>query len=91
MIGIAEERNYNFPYLKDADQNVAKKYGALVTLHAFLLDRERKLRYRGRIDDSRDPTKVTANDLRNALDDVLTDKAVRVPETRPFACAIDYF
>ena len=91
MIGIAQERDFNFPYLKDADQSVAKKYGALVTLHAFLLDKERKLRYRGRIDDSRDSAKVTTNDLRNALDDVLNNSAVRVPETRPFACTIDYF
>jgi peroxiredoxin len=91
MMGIAEERNYNFPYLKDEDQSVAKSYGALVTLHSFVIDRERKLRYRGRIDDSRDPLKVTANDLRNALDDLLEDKMIRVPETRPFACSIEYF
>ena len=91
MIGIAEERNFNFPYLKDEDQSVAKKYGALVTLHAFVLDNQRNLRYRGRVDDSRDPSKVTTNDLRNALDDLLEGKEVRTPETRPFACSIEYF
>jgi len=91
MTEIAEEREFNFPYLKDADQTVAKKYGALVTLHAFVLDRERKLRYRGRIDDSRDPANVTTPDLRNSLDDLLENREVRVPETRPFACAIEYF
>jgi len=91
MIGIAEERNFNFPYLKDEDQSVAKNYGALVTLHAFVLDQQRKLRYRGRVDDSRDPSKVTTSDLRNALDDLLEGKEVRTPETRPFACSIDYF
>ena len=91
MLGIAEERSYNFPYLKDQDQSVAKKYGALVTLHAFLLDGERRLRYRGRIDDSRDASKVTVSDLRNAVDDLLEGKPVRVPETRPFACSIEYF
>lgn len=91
MIEVAEEREYNFPYLKDADQNVAKSYGALVTLHAFVLDRERRLRYRGRVDDSRDPSKVTISDLRNALDDLVVGREVRTPETRPFACAIDYF
>ena len=90
MVEIAEERELNFPYLKDADQSVAKKFGALVTLHAFVLDGERNLRYRGRIDDSRDPANVTSHDLRNALDDMLENKPVRVPETRPFACAIDY-
>ena len=91
MIEIAEERELNFPYLKDADQSLAKKYGALVTLHAFVLDDERKLRYRGRIDDSRDPSKVTTQDLRNALNDILEGRDVKLPETRPFACAIDYF
>ncbi len=91
MIEVAEEREFNFPYLKDADQSLAKSYGALVTLHAFVLDRERKLRYRGRVDDSRDPSKVTTSDLRNALDDLIEGREVRTPETRPFACAIDYF
>ena len=43
MIGVADERNYNFPYLKDEDQSVAKRYGALVTLHAFVLDNQRRL------------------------------------------------
>ena len=91
MLGVSEERNFNFPYLKDEDQSVAKNYGALVTLHAFVLDSERKLRYRGRIDDSRDPAKVTSHDLRNALDDLLEGREVRTPETRPFACSIEYF
>ncbi len=91
MTEIAKERELNFPYLKDADQSLAKKFGALVTLHAFALDKERKLRYRGRIDDSRDPSKVTTTDLRNALDDLLESREVKTPETRPFACSIEYF
>ncbi len=91
MIDMAEDRHLNFPYIKDEDQSVAKSYGALVTLHAFVLDNHRKLRYRGRVDDSRDPSKVTKSDLRNALDDLLESKEVRTPETRPFACSIEYF
>lgn len=91
MTKVFNERDLNFPYLKDQDQKVAKSYGALVTLHAFVLDKNRRLRYRGRIDDSRDPRKVESNDLRNALDDILKGQVVRVPETRPFACSIDYF
>ncbi len=90
MAEIAKEREFNFPYLKDEDQSVAKKYGALVTLHVFVLDKERRFRYRGRIDDSRDPANVTTNDLRNSLDDLLENREVRVPETRPFACSIEY-
>ena len=91
MIKTASEREFNFPYLKDEDQSVAKSYGALVTLHAFVLDYERRLRYRGRVDDSRDPAKVASLDLRNAIDDLLEGKTVRVPETRPFACEIEFF
>ena len=90
MVEVVEERQLNFPYVKDEDQSVAKKYGALVTLHAFVLDKDRKLRYRGRIDDSRDPQRVTTSDLRNALDDLFANRAVRVPETRPFACTLEY-
>lgn len=91
MTEVFNERELNFPYLKDHDQKVARSYGALVTLHAFVLDRDRRLRYRGRVDDSRDPQKVESSDLRNALDDLLADREVHVPETRPFACSIEYF
>jgi peroxiredoxin len=91
MVEVSDERELNFPYLKDETQSVAKSFGALVTLHAFVLDGERRLRYRGRVDDSRDPAKVETHDLRNALDDLLLNREVRVPETRPFACAIEYF
>ena len=91
MAGIVEERGFNFPYVKDEDQSVAKKFGALVTLHAFALDKDRKLRYRGRVDDSRDPAHVTVSDLRNALDDLLAGREVRVSETRRFACEIEFF
>ena len=38
MVEVSDERELNFPYLKDEDQSVAKSYGALVTLHAFVLD-----------------------------------------------------
>lgn len=91
MAEVFNERELNFPYIKDQDQKVAKSYGALVTLHAFVLDKDRRLRYRGRVDDSRDRQKVESSDLRNALDDLIANRVVRVPETRPFACSIDYF
>lgn len=91
MVKVAKERGYPFPYLKDEDQGVAGSYGAQVTLHAFVLDQDRRIRYRGRIDDSRDPALVTIHDLRNAVDDVLASQEVRVPETRPFACTIEMF
>jgi peroxiredoxin len=89
MVEHARDAGYNFPYLKDEDQSVAKGFGAQCTLHAFLLDQDRRLRYRGRIDNSRDPRKVTQHDVRNALLEVLAGKGVTVPETEPFGCSLD--
>ena len=89
MIEHAREAGFTFPYLKDDRQDLARTFGAECTLHAFVLDRERRLRYRGRIDDSRNPAKVTVSDLRNALDDVLAERDVRVAETTAFGCALD--
>jgi peroxiredoxin len=88
MARRAEEAGYNFPYLKDEDSGIARSYGAMTTPHAFVFDSDRRLRYRGRIDDSRDPSKLTSHDLRNALADVLAGNTVRVPGTQPFGCAI---
>ena len=84
----AREKGFNFPYVKDENGTVAKAYGAVCTPHAFLLDEERKLRYKGRIDDSRSPERVTVTDLRNAIDDLLASRPVRTPETKPFGCSI---
>ena len=89
MVERGREHNFNFPYLKDADQKAARAFGAECTLHAFVLDRERRLRYRGRIDDSRNPAKVTVHDLTNAIDDVLAARPVGVAETVAFGCRLD--
>jgi peroxiredoxin len=83
-----EDKGFNFPYVKDEDRTVAKAYGALCTPHVFLLDEERRLQYKGRIDDSRNPERVTVSDLRNAIDDLLANRPVRVSETTPFGCSI---
>ena len=77
-----------FPYLKDSTGDLARRCGAICTPHAFLLDAGRRLRYRGRIDDSRTGRNVTRNDLEAAVDDVLGHRPVETPETEPFGCAI---
>jgi peroxiredoxin len=89
MVELAAELGYTFPYLQDDDQKVARVYGPTRTFHAFVLDRERRLRYEGRFDDARVATSVTTSDLANALDDLLTGEAIRVPQTRPFGCSLD--
>lgn len=88
MVKRLNETGYNFPYLKDEDGSVARGYGAISTPHAFVFDRDRKLRYRGRIDDSRDASKITSRDLEAALAAVLGGRAVEMPDTQPFGCAI---
>jgi peroxiredoxin len=90
MIKRAQAKGFNFPYLRDQTQKVVESYGSVCTPHVFVFDRERLLRYRGRIDDSRDPEKVKAPDLRNALDDLLASRGLRVSDTRPFGCSIKW-
>lgn len=84
----AQERSYPFPYLKDGDGSVARAYGATRTPQVFVFDRDRMLRYRGRIVDAREPSRVTRHDLEEAVSDLLAGEEVRVPETQPFGCAI---
>ena len=88
MVKRAQEKRFNFPYLKDEEGSVARNYGAITTPHVFVLDRERRLRYKGRIDETRDPARATYSDLENALGELLANRPIRVPETKPFGCVI---
>jgi len=88
MVSRADEAGYNFPYLQDASGELARSLGAVSTPHAFVFDRARRLRYRGGIDDSRNPAKVSRSDLREAVVELLENDKVTVPETQPFGCAI---
>ena len=86
----AKEKGFTFPYLNDGDTQVtAKAYGCLATPHVFIFDRERKLRYMGRYDDSRfpDPATVTSPDTRNAVEALLAGRAVPVEVTKPVGCS----
>lgn len=88
MVKRAEERGYRFPYLKDPDGEVARAFKAVCTPHIFVFDRDRCLRYQGRIDDGRDPARVTTHDLENALHGLVTGTAPEFTETDPFGCSI---
>jgi peroxiredoxin len=86
----AKEKGFTFPYLYDGDtQATAKAYGCLATPHVFLFDRDRRLRYAGRFDDSRfpDPATVKSADTRNAVEALLAGRKVRVEQTRPMGCS----
>ncbi len=86
----AKEQNFNFPYLFDGEtQKTSLAYGCLATPHVFLFDKERKLRYQGRFDDSRfaDASTVTSPDARNAIEALLANQAVPVEITKPHGCS----
>ncbi|HZT80148.1 MAG TPA: redoxin family protein, partial [Gemmataceae bacterium] len=86
------EHGMEFPFVKDFDHSCARKLGATRTPTAVVLDGERTLRYRGRIDDryrlGGARGQATRNDLKEALDAVLAGKAVTVKETTVDGCAI---
>lgn len=88
----AKEKKFNFPYLYDgADEKVSLAYGPVATPHVFIFDKNRILRYSGRIDDTEKPTKTPARmDARNAIDEMLAGKTVSVPSTKVFGCSIKW-
>jgi peroxiredoxin len=88
MVLRATEKGFPFPYLKDEDGSLARAYGAISTPHVFVFDQDRRLRYQGRIADSRIPEKVTSQDLEHALGDLLAGRPPRVTVTVPFGCSI---
>lgn len=84
----AESEKFNFPYLRDENQEVAKAYGATHTPHVFLLDGDRNIAYMGAIDDSDVPEKVGQHYLYAAIEAVVTGTALSTQETQPFGCRI---
>jgi peroxiredoxin len=91
MIKRAQEKQFNFPYLHDESQLIAKSFGATHTPEIFVFDKERKLKYHGKIDDNwQEPQKVNSRYLREALDEILAGKEVSVPETFSIGCTIKW-
>jgi peroxiredoxin len=89
----ARMKQHKFPwlYLYDEPQAIAKAYGALRTPHFFVFDKERRLIYTGRgVDNPREASKITVNDLERALDEHLTGKPVSVPLTNPIGCNVKW-
>jgi thiol-disulfide isomerase/thioredoxin len=88
----AKQRHFNFPYLYDGETEItSNKYGPVATPHIFVFDKDRKLRYNGRIDDMENPAKTPKSlDARNAIDALLAGKDVAVPVTKTFGCSIKW-
>jgi peroxiredoxin len=86
----AKEKSFNFPYLYDASQKTGHRYGATVTPHVFVLDKDRKIAYMGAVDDNMAAAKVKTAYLRNALDALLGDQKPPEAVTKQFGCSIKY-
>jgi peroxiredoxin len=84
----AKDKAFNFPYLYDGDrQEVSRAYGPAATPHVFIFDRDRRLRFTGRIDNSENPQKATSHETRDAIDALLAGRPVAVERTRVFGCS----
>jgi thiol-disulfide isomerase/thioredoxin len=92
MKAHAVETGYDFPYLYDETQEVAKAYDAACTPDFYIFDGNQKLAYRGRIDDARpkNDKSITGQDLRIALDAILSGKAVTERQYPSGGCNIKW-
>jgi peroxiredoxin len=91
MVKRMEEHRFPWVYLRDETQEVAKAYGALRTPHFYVFDENRKLVYTGRgVDNPRDTSRMTVNDLDNALADIVAGRPVAVPVTNPIGCNVKW-
>ncbi|MDZ7605679.1 MAG: thioredoxin family protein [Cyclobacteriaceae bacterium] len=87
----AKDKSYNFVYLYDGDtQQTSIKYGPVATPHAYVFDKNRKLKYTGRLDATEKPGTANAEDLRNAIDAVLLGSEIIYPETKTFGCSVKW-
>jgi peroxiredoxin len=92
IAAFARDHQVKFPLLKDAGNRLADAMGAERTPEVFVLDRQRKIRYWGRIDDqygigyAKDEPET--HDLRNAIDDLLAGRSPQVPVTRSVGCLV---
>ena len=91
MVKRARERAFNFIYLRDDSQDIARAYGATHTPHLFVFNREKKLAYTGRIDDNwQEPSKVTRRYLKEALTALVSGQAPAEAETFAIGCTIKW-
>jgi peroxiredoxin len=91
MVARARASGFNFLYLRDASQAVARAYGATHTPQLFVFDRARTLRYTGKIDDNwQNPKAVTRQYLRDTIDALLADRVPAESQTHAIGCTIKW-
>jgi len=87
----AKDKQFNFPYLYDGENSqLSMKYGPQATPHVFIFDKERVLRYTGRIDDGEKPGSAKTHDTRDALDAMIAGKPIPVDKTKTFGCSVKW-
>lgn len=86
----ATEKQFNFDYLKDETQDVAREYGAIYTPEFYVLNRDRKIVYRGAMDDSTKAEAVKVKYVELAVEAALSGKKTEVTTTGARGCAIRF-
>lgn len=80
-----------FLYLRDESQEIAKKYDARCTPDIYVFDKDRKLAYRGRLNDNwQEPEKVKSWDLKDAIEALLSGDEVKQPQFPSMGCSIKW-
>jgi peroxiredoxin len=87
---VEREGDWPIPYLRDETQEVAAAWGARTTPDVFVVDQEGRIVYRGAPDADHDDESQDARWLREALNDVLSEREVARPETEPVGCSIKW-
>jgi len=83
-----EYKHLHYPYLYDGEtQSATRAYGPQATPHVFVFDKDRKLRYEGRMDNSYRKEMVNTQDARNAIEALLANRVVPVKHTGVFGCS----
>ncbi len=91
MVKRMDEKKFPWKYLYDRSQEVAISYGALRTPHFYVFDTDRRLIYTGRgVDNPRDTSKMSVNDLDRALHEHLSGKSISIPKTNPIGCNVKW-
>jgi len=92
MNKFALNKNFSFPYLYDESQEIAKKYNAACTPDFYLFDKNLKLVYRGRYDDSRPGNDkiVSGKDLHDAIENLLNNKEINSQQYPSMGCNVKW-
>ena len=90
MKARAKKKGFQFPYLYDETQKIARDYGATYTPEFFVLNKDRKIVYMGAMDDNTDAKKVKHQYVQSAIDSVLTGKPIAKKETVAIGCRVRY-